>query len=313
MRLVTFESGGTVRLGAEWNEQVIDLNRVYALLLASRLAADYQATADRDLPPDMLRFLEGWPATRGRAHEALIFARDIGGPMARGVAWPRSEIRLRAPILNPRKLICLGQNYADHAAESNAPVPTEPILFSKFATSIIGPEDPIRLPTVSQQVDYEVELACIVGRGGRHIPKAQALEHVAGYTVFHDVSARDYQIGKPGKQWMAGKSFDTFAPMGPALVTADEVPNPHALDIRCTLSGEVVQSSNTRHLIFPIPEIIAYCSHIFTLEPGDVIATGTPGGIGYARSPQRFLQDGDVVVMEVSGVGILRNPVLRDT
>ena len=233
--------------------------------------------------------------------------------MARAVARPAGSARLRAPILNPRKLICLGQNYADHAAESNAPVPAEPILFSKYATSIIGPEDPILLPAVSQQVDYEVELACILGRGGRHIPKERALECVAGYTVFHDVSARDYQIGKPGKQWMAGKSFDTFAPMGPALVTADEVPDPHILDIRCTLSGEVMQSSNTRHLIFPIPEIIAYCSHIFTLEPGDVIATGTPSGIGYARNPQRFLREGDVVVMEVPGVGVLRNPVRQES
>jgi len=312
MRLVTFERESALRLGAEHDGYFIDLNRAYAFRLAAAGCADFQARADRELPADMLAFLDAWVDTRGRAREALQFGQGLlkqGGPMAGAVASPTTAVRRRAPILNPRKLICLGQNYADHAAESNAPVPSEPILFSKYATAIIGPDDPIRLPGVSQQVDFEVELACILGRGGRHIRKEHALEHVAGYTVFHDVSARDYQIGKPGKQWMAGKSFDTFAPMGPALVTADEIADPHALDIRCTLSGEVMQSSNTRHLIFSIPEIIAYCSHIFTLEPGDVIATGTPGGIGYARNPKRFLRDGDIVVMEVSGVGVLRNPV----
>jgi acylpyruvate hydrolase len=315
MRLVTFEWQGALRLGAEHGGHFIDLNRAHALLLATRGRSEFQAEADRELPPDMLQFLEGWERTRPRAEEALQFGRALlqaDSPAARALALPVEAVRRRAPILNPRKLICLGQNYADHAAEAQAPVPTEPILFSKYATSIIGPDEPILLPAVSQQVDFEVELACILGRGGRHIHTAHALEHVAGYTVFHDVSARDYQLGKPGKQWMAGKSFDTFAPMGPALVTADEVPDPHALDIRCTVSGQMMQSSNTRHLIFSIPEIIAYCSHIFTLEPGDVIATGTPGGIGYARNPQRFLRDGDVVEMEVSNVGVLRNPVRQE-
>lgn len=312
MRLVTFEVQGVNRLGAEQAGAVVDLNRGYALLLATRGVPEFQDRADCDLPADMLRFLEGWEHTEARAREVLAFAlavQETGGPLAQVMSWPASAIRLRAPITNPRKIICLGLNYRDHAEESNSPIPTDPVLFSKFSSAIIGPEDPIVLPSVSQEVDYEAELACIIGRRGRHIPRAQALEHVAGYTAFHDVSARDYQIRKPGGQWLSGKTFDTFAPLGPALVTTDEVPDPHTLDIRCTLNGEVLQSSNTRHLIFSVEDIIAYCSHIFTLEPGDVIATGTPGGIGFTRKPQRFLKDGDVAVIEIAHLGALRNPI----
>lgn len=315
MRLVTFEFQGVTRLGAEQGGYVVDLNRGYALLLATRGLGDFQGQADRELPADMLGFLEYWEESLPRAQEVLAFAREVqttGGPVAKALMRPSPAVRLRAPILNPRKLICLGLNYRDHAQESKAEIPPEPILFSKYATAIIGPEDPILLPSVSKEVDYEVELACIVSRRGRHVSKAVALDYVAGYTIFHDVSARDYQIRKPGGQWMSGKTFDTFAPMGPALVTQEDIPDPHVLDINCTVSGEVLQSSNTKHLIFSIQDIIAYCSHIFTLEPGDVIATGTPGGVGFARKPPRFLKDGDVVIMEVQGIGALRNPVRQD-
>jgi len=316
MRLVTFEFQGRNRLGAEQAGHVIDLNRGYALLLASRGVADFQGQADRELPAEMREFLDGWDQGVLRAQEVLVFARGIqtsGGPVAQAIMQPLKVVRLRAPILNPRKLICLGLNYRDHAQETKADIPTDPILFSKYATAIIGPEDPILLPSVSKEVDYEAELAFIMGRRGRHIPKAQALEHVAGYTIMHDVSARDYQIRKPGGQWMSGKTFDTFAPLGPALVTKEDIPDPHVLDITCTVSGERLQASNTKHLIFSIPDIVAYCSHIFTLEPGDVIATGTPGGVGFARKPPRFLKAGDVVVVEVQGIGQLRNPVRHDT
>ncbi len=158
-------------------------------------------------------------------------------------------------------------------------------------------------------MDCEVELACVIGRRGHHIAKAQALDYVAGYTICNDVSARDYQLRKPGGQWMVGKTFDTFAPMGPALVTAEEIADPHGLDIRSTVNHEALQASNTKHLIFRVPDIVAYCSHIFTLEPGDVIATGTPGGVGFMRKPPRFLREGDEVVLEIQGIGVLRNPV----
>lgn len=315
MRLVTFEFQGRTRLGAEQDGQVVDLNRGYALLLASRGEADFQGRADRELPPDMRGFLDLWDHSLPLVKEVLAFARSVqstGGLLAQAITHPRQAVRLRAPILNPRKIICLGLNYRDHAQESKAEIPTDPILFSKYPTAIIGPEDPILLPGVSKEVDYEAELAFIIARRGRHVSKAQALDYVAGYTAFHDVSARDYQIRKPGGQWMSGKTFDTFAPMGPALVTKEEIPDPHALDITCTVSGEVLQSSNTKHLIFSIPDIVAYCSHIFTLEPGDVVATGTPGGVGFARKPPRFLQDGDVAVIQIQGIGSLRNPVRHE-
>jgi acylpyruvate hydrolase len=312
MRLVTFEFQGRTRLGAEQDGHAVDLNRGYALLLATRGVADFQAQADRDLPADMRGFLELWDQAFPRAREALALARElqgIGGPLAQAAVHPLQAVRLRAPILNPRKIICLGLNYRDHAQETKAEIPSDPILFSKYATAIIGPEDPILLPRVSKEVDYEAELAFIMARRGRHVSKAQALDYVAGYTIFHDVSARDYQIRKPGGQWMSGKTFDTFAPLGPALVTTEDIPDPHVLDITCTVSGELLQSSNTKHLIFSVPEIVAYCSHIFTLEPGDVIATGTPGGVGFARKPPRFLKEGDVAVIEIQRIGALRNPV----
>ena len=315
MRLVTFEVQGANRLGAEQDGAVVDLNRGYALLLATRGVPDFQARADRDLPADMLGFLEGWDQTDSRAREVLVFCSEVrkaGGPLWQAMSKPASAIRLRAPIVNPRKVICLGLNYRDHAEESKATIPTDPVLFSKFASAIIGPDDPILLPSVSREVDYEAEMACIIGRRGRHISKAHALEYVAGYTAFNDVSARDYQIRKPGGQWLSGKTFDTFAPLGPALVTKDEIPDPHKLDIRCLVNGEVLQSSNTKHLIFSVEDTIAYCSHIFTLEPGDVIATGTPGGIGFARKPQRFLKEGDVAVIEIAGLGALRNPIRNE-
>jgi 2-keto-4-pentenoate hydratase/2-oxohepta-3-ene-1,7-dioic acid hydratase in catechol pathway len=315
MRLVTFELQGRNRLGAEQDGHVIDLNRGYALLLASRGVADFQGQADRELPADMRGFLDLWDQSVSRAKEVLTFAQGIragGGPMVQAILQPLQAVRLRAPILNPRKIICLGLNYRDHAQESKADIPTDPILFSKYATAVIGPDDPILLPSVSKEVDYEAELAFIMARRGRHIPKAQALEYVAGYSIMHDVSARDYQIRKPGGQWMSGKTFDTFAPLGPALVTKEDIPDPHVLDITCTVSGERLQSSNTKHLIFSVPDIVAYCSHIFTLEPGDVIATGTPGGVGFARKPPRLLKEGDVVVIEIQGIGQLRNPVRND-
>jgi acylpyruvate hydrolase len=316
MRLLTYEFQGRIRLGAEQDGHVVDLNRGYALLLATRGAVDFQAQADRELPADMRGFLDLWDHSLPRAKEVLALARNVRGSegaLARAVIHPPQAVRLCAPILNPRKIICLGLNYRGHLPEFNADIPTEPILFSKYATAIIGPEDPILLPGVSKEVDYEAELAFMIARRGRHIAKALALEYVAGYTIMNDVSARDYQMRKPGGQWMSGKTFDTFAPLGPALVTQEDIPDPHLLDLVCTVSGERMQSSNTKHLIFSVPDIVAYCSHIFTLEPGDVIATGTPGGVGFARKPPRFLKDGDVVVIEIQGIGALRNTVRSDT
>ncbi len=225
---------------------------------------------------------------------------------------PRDKVRLTAPIPDPRKIICLGLNYRDHAAETNSPIPREPILFSKYPTAIVGPGDPIVLPTVSQEVDYEAELVIVIGRRGRHLTEATAMEHVAGYTIGHDVSARDWQLKKDGKQWMAGKTFDTFAPIGPELVTTDDVPDPHNLGIRLRLNGQTMQDSNTRQMIFGVAATVAYLSRIFTLEPGDLIFTGTPPGVGMARKPPVWLKPADTVEVEIDGLGVLRNPVVAE-
>jgi 2-keto-4-pentenoate hydratase/2-oxohepta-3-ene-1,7-dioic acid hydratase in catechol pathway len=219
--------------------------------------------------------------------------------------------KLLPPLPDPPKIVCLGLNYADHAREGGAPVPKEPVLFSKYATALIGHGEPIVLPPVSTEVDYEAELVIVVGKSGRHLTADQAMGYVAGYTIGHDVSARDWQLKKDGKQWMVGKTFDTFAPTGPVLVTADEVPNPHNLGIRLRLNGETMQNSNTNQMIFSVGAILAYLSQVFTLQPGDLIFTGTPAGVGFARKPPVYLHAGDVVEVEIDGLGVLRNPVVQ--
>ncbi len=216
---------------------------------------------------------------------------------------------LLSPIPRPGKVLCLGLNYRDHAAESGHRVPDEPVVFSKASSSVIGPGAAIRLPGVSDQVDYEVELAFVVGRAAKGVAVAQAMMHVAGYTVLNDVTARDYQRLKGGGQWTLAKSFDTFCPIGPWIVTADEVSDPHRLHLECVVSGQTMQSSSTEQMIFSIPEIIEYLSAALTLEPGDVVGTGTPPGVGFARTPPRFLAAGDVVECTVEKVGTLVNPV----
>jgi 2-keto-4-pentenoate hydratase/2-oxohepta-3-ene-1,7-dioic acid hydratase in catechol pathway len=232
-----------------------------------------------------------------------------------GPAYELSEVKLLAPIPRPPKLICIGLNYRDHAAETKMEIPTVPTIFNKFTNVVIGPGDPIVLPKASTRPDYEAEFAFVIGPGGRNIPAARAMEHVYGYTMVNDVSARDFQMAT--SQWLMGKTFDTFAPMGPWLVTADEIADPHALDISLEIvskesGAERLQHSNTRELIFKIPELIEYLSTVVTLEPGDVVSTGTPAGVGFARKPPRYLKPGDEVVIRVEGLGELRNPCITE-
>ena len=216
-------------------------------------------------------------------------------------------VKLMAPLLNPSKLLCVGLNYRDHALESNMTIPKVPTIFSKYNNTIIGPGDTIILPKHATQPDYEAELAVIIGPGGKRIAEKAWKKHVFGYMNLHDVSARDLQLATT--QWLMGKSIDTFAPCGPFILSADEVADPHALNIKCTVSGEVLQKSNTKHLIFGIPKLISFISSVMTLEPGDIISTGTPSGVGFARKPPRLLRGGDVCVVEVQGLGKLENPV----
>ena len=223
---------------------------------------------------------------------------------------PLSEAKLLAPIPRPPKVICVGLNYRDHAAETKARLPTVPTIFNKFPTAVIGPGANIAIPRLSKAIDYEAEFAFVIGRGGRHIAPGEWPDHVFGYTIANDVSARDYQ--RATSQWLMGKTFDTFGPMGPWIATPDEIEDPHELDIRMELNGETMQNSNTRELIFKIPDLIAYLSGVFTLEPGDAILTGTPSGVGFVREPPRFLQPGDECVVKIKGIGELRNQVIAE-
>jgi 2-keto-4-pentenoate hydratase/2-oxohepta-3-ene-1,7-dioic acid hydratase in catechol pathway len=274
-----------------------------AAVLDGNSYIDVQAS-DASLPGSVRALLEGGP-------ELLRRCAALAGK-ANAVRLPAADVRLTAPIPDPPKVICIGLNYRDHAEESGAAIPREPVVFSKFATAINGPHDPIVLPRVSQEVDYEAELVLVIGRKGRHIPRESAGSYLAGYMVGHDVSARDWQLKKEGRQWLAGKTFDTFAPTGPVLVTADEVPDVHALGIRLRLNGQTMQESNTRQLIFRAEDLVAYLSQVVTLQPGDLIFTGTPSGVGFARKPPVFLKAGDVVEVEIDTLGVLRNPVVAE-
>jgi 2-keto-4-pentenoate hydratase/2-oxohepta-3-ene-1,7-dioic acid hydratase in catechol pathway len=231
-------------------------------------------------------------------------------PAAGAASFKLSAVTLLAPIPRPPKMICVGLNYRDHAAEANMKIPDVPTIFNKFTNVIIGPGAPIVLPKVSERVDYEAEFAFVIGRGGRYISASKAMDHVFGYTIINDVSARDFQMATT--QWLMGKTFDTFAPLGPWIVTADEIKDPHGLDISLEIAGVTLQHSNTRELIFKIPELIEHISKVVTLEPGDVVATGTPAGVGFARKPPRYLQPGDEVIIRVEKVGELRNPVTAE-
>jgi 2-keto-4-pentenoate hydratase/2-oxohepta-3-ene-1,7-dioic acid hydratase in catechol pathway len=225
-------------------------------------------------------------------------------------ALPLGSLTLLPPIPNPGKIIAIGLNYRDHAAEQNAPLPAAPLIFAKFTTALIGHGAEIRLPSISQKVDVEAELCVIMLESGRGFGEADARRAIAGYTVGNDVSARDLQFGD--KQWVRGKSCDTFAPCGPFLVTEDEVGDPHSLNIELRLSGETRQSSNTRELIFNCYALVSYISQAITLETGDVIYTGTPSGVGVFAKPPRFLKSGDIVEIAIEKIGALRNTVVAD-
>ena len=224
---------------------------------------------------------------------------SLGEPLQGGLAAP----------LRPGKIVAIGLNYLDHIRESNLERPERPLVFAKFPSSVIGPDDPIELDeTLTRRVDWEVELAVIVGRPMRHVAESGALDHVFGYTVGNDVSARDVQFSE--SQWVRGKSFDTFCPLGPVVVTADEIPDPQALALRTRVNGEVMQESSTAEMVFGVAELLAFCSRSFTLDPGDVVLTGTPWGCGEFMDPPRSLAPGDVVETEIEGIGTLRNPVV---
>jgi 2-keto-4-pentenoate hydratase/2-oxohepta-3-ene-1,7-dioic acid hydratase in catechol pathway len=242
-------------------------------------------------------------------HVHGLLPEHLGELKQRRVLLDATELHVLPPVPVPPKIVCLGLNYRDHAEEARVPLPDRPLLFSKPSTAIVGPEDFVVYPKISTQVDYEVELAAIIGKRGKDIAESNAFDHVAGYTVFNDISARDIQFAD--KQWFRGKSFDTFAPTGPCLVLREQLGDPHNLKMELRVNGEVRQRSTTANMIFKIPQLVAFISNAMTLQLGDIIATGTPAGVGYyARPERRLLKPGDLMEAEIEGVGVLRNRVV---
>ena len=314
MKLVTYESAKQSRLGVVQGDVVVDVAAAYGTIAKGRIADKKLAAAAEVLrklgrpPQDMVELLSLGERYRKALGVAVASAATMGKKGPKGLAIPLRTAKLRAPIAHPQKITCIGLNYADHAREGGQEPPPAPIFFLKSHNTICGPGDPIKLPPNSTQVDYEAEFAVVIGKRGSRIPESEAHKYIAGYTVLHDVSARDMQFSD--KQWYRGKSCDTFAPTGPWIVTPDELPDPNNLRITLTLNGETLQDSNTSNLIFKVPFLISYLSQSVTWEVGDLISTGTPPGVGFARKPQVFLKAGDTVSVTVEGIGTLTNPVV---
>lgn len=281
MKLISFETSGNIGYGILAEKQIFVM-------------------APPFFPASLFEFIHSGPTSLNAAYDAL--AKNSLPSL------PLSSARLLAPLANPGKIVAIGLNYMDHCREQNLAVPTVPIVFTKFTTAIIGPGEAISWdPSLTSQVDYEVELAVVIGQKARNVSQKDALSHVFGYTVINDVSARDLQFSD--KQWVRAKSLDTFCPCGPCITTADEIPDPQTLVLSTTLNGQKVQDSSTAEMIFGVAELIRRLSHSFTLLPGDVVATGTPDGVGVFRNPPIFLKDGDHVIVEVEKIGRLENPI----
>jgi 2-keto-4-pentenoate hydratase/2-oxohepta-3-ene-1,7-dioic acid hydratase in catechol pathway len=289
MKLISYRSkDGQDHIGALIAEAVIDL----------------EASGDQALPTDMLSLLQGGDAAFERAAEEAATSSET---------IDIDSVKLLAPVPNPSKVIAIGLNYMDHIRETGLPMPRFPTMFCKYPSSIIASGEPIRWSSgLTRQVDFEAELAVVIGKTARNVAEADAYDYIAGYMNCNDVSARDLQF-REGDQWLRGKCLDSFCPLGPCLVTRDEIPDPHRLAIRCTVNGEIMQESNTSEMIYRIPYLIAYLSEAFTLLPGDIIATGTPHGVGAFRKPPVWLQSGDIVGVEIEGIGLLVNPCVADS
>jgi 2-keto-4-pentenoate hydratase/2-oxohepta-3-ene-1,7-dioic acid hydratase in catechol pathway len=280
MKLVTFTDNAGTRIGIGKDGGIVDLRK-----------------ADADLPRHMIGLISAWSDHRKAVERAASRAADL----------PLESVKLEAPVPRPGKILAIGLNYADHIAESGQKTPEQQIWFCKHATAVNAPFAPIQMPKVSMLLDYEAELVAVIGKRAKHVPKEKAHEVVFGYAAGNDVTVRDWQFKTP--QWMLGKSFDTHAPFGPWIVTSDEIGDPHALGIRAFVNGEKRQDSNTKHLVFNVYDQIAHLSQAMTLEPGDLIFTGTPGGVGAAMKPPQFLKIGDVTRVEIDKIGAIEATV----
>ncbi|MFW9812234.1 MAG: fumarylacetoacetate hydrolase family protein [Candidatus Thorarchaeota archaeon] len=292
---------GVPSIGVELESGILDIPDA-----ASHFGRKYHVRG-HSFPSTMLELLQ-WSA--GISVVSQIIDRYEKTPEEeRLMTYPLDSVTLEAPISRPGKIVALGKNYLDHVEETGSEVPAFPVVFTKFSSSVIGPNDPIVIPKVSSMIDWEVELGVVIGKSCKDVSEEQSLDYVAGYTIIHDVSARDIQLGDG--QWVRGKSLDTFCPMGPCIVTCDELGNASGLSMYTKVNGETKQNSSTSNLIYKVEQIVSFLSKSFTLEPGDVIASGTPSGVGFVRDPPEFLKPDDSVEMYIEKIGYLRNPVTK--
>ena len=308
MKLITFTTAGFSRIGAlVEGEKVVDLNYGYQAQLQSEGQYRYEAIAEAYVPAKMEGFLQGGKESMEIAKTVIDYALANPDSFKHKLIYDKSEVKVNAPVTNPGKIFCVGHNYREHILEMGRELPSNPVLFAKFANAVIGPEDDIPFHPISEQLDYEAEFTVIIGKQARNVSEEDALDYVAGYTIANDVTYRDIQ--RRTLQWLQGKTVDGSAPMGPWMVTSDELTNPSGLGVVLTVNGEVRQKTNTENLVFSVPHLVSFLSNLVTLEPGDIILTGTPGGVGVAMDPPTFLRDGDVVKIEIDQVGVLENKV----
>lgn len=311
MKLVTYEFNDRKRVGiVTSNEKILDLNWAYAEQLQEEGELTPQVVADALLPDDMRKFLARGDRGIELAQNVLNKSEQIGHSYKRKVLFERTEVKFCAPIENPQKIICLSHNYVDFLKETGVPTPPEPRIFSKYSNSICGPEDAIIKPKATNELGYEAELAFVIGKPARNVAATDAYNYIAGYTIFNDVSASD--ITTRDKQVVRGKTYDTFAPIGPWIVTKDEIEDPHNLEIKLWVNDKKLQDSNTREMLYKIPKLVEFLSTVFTLEPGDIVATGTPPGIAKFSSDPTFMWPGDVCKVYVEKLGVLENKIIEE-
>ncbi|MGJ9460706.1 fumarylacetoacetate hydrolase family protein [Oceanobacillus sp. CF4.6] len=310
MKLITFTNAGYTRIGALVDDsKVIDLNYAYQAQLKSEGKYRYKEIAEAFLPEKMEAFLQGGNESIEIAKGAINYALENPSSFNHQLIYEKESVKVEAPLTNPGKMICVGHNYREHILEMGRELPSNPVVFAKFANTIVGPQDDIPFYPISEQLDYEAEFAFVVGKQARNVSEADALDYVAGYTIVNDVTYRDIQ--RRTLQWLQGKAVEGSAPMGPWLITSDELSDPSGLEVVLTVNGEERQHSNTENLVFTVPKLVQFLSNLMTLEPGDIVLTGTPGGVGVARDPQVFLKDGDVVKIDIDKVGTLENRVSK--
>jgi acylpyruvate hydrolase len=314
MKLVMYQKKGDPRLGCLVDDKVIDLNRAYEAMLTANQVVRPRAKAALMIPPETIAFLEGGDESLEAARQAVAWVsagkQEALSVRNNRVVMSQEKVKLLAPVLKPSKIICVAHNYHDFLEELGMKPHAEPRIFAKFANAVASYEDPIPRPAMTQALGYEAELAFVIGKHCKHVSEGDAYECIAGYMGLNDISASD--LTKRDGQNLRGKSFDAFAPMGPFLLTRDELPDPHNLSVELRVNGRVLQKSNTNQLVYNVPQLVAFCSQVFSLEPGDVVATGTPGGLAKDRNPPTYMNPGDIMETEIEQLGILKNPITAE-